>query len=726
MSLVQPNGDEFLVNSFTNQDQSQPDVAALTGGGFVATWADNSDQGGDAVGSAVKAQIYTADGSTVGTEFLVNTETNISQSVCSVTGLSNGGFAITWTDASGASPDSSNNAVRARIFEADGTPLGDDFVVNTATQFSQFRSAITAFEHGGFIVTWADFSSTAEFGPVGELKSQVYLDDGTPVLGETLLADNVPFVPALPSIESLSNGTAVVAWTEVGADGDETAIRARILNGFGQPITAPVLVNSSTTGSQVEPDITVLSNGNFLISWDDAGAQADDSDGSVRGRLFAEDGTALGAEFRINDGVAGEQSEIAITALDSGGFLAVWSTAQGFGADTSDSAVIGQLFDASGTAIGSEFLVNTTTGDDQYDPEITTLENGDVVVIWTDSSTTGGDTSSLAVRAQILTVASTENVIVGTSVADDLTGSTGDDQLFGMAGMDSLYGGDGADAVFGGSGDDFIRGDGPASGSDAGDGADTLSGGTGNDSLGGNGGDDLLYGNAGEDGLWGSEGNDSLSGGDGDDRLYGGLGDDRLVGGDAADTLYGAEGGDALIGATGNDLLYGGAGSDALSGGDGDDFLRGDGPASGSTSSDGADTLSGGEGDDTLGGNGGDDLLRGGNGSDGLWGSEGSDTLDGGGDDDFLQGGNGADVFEVGRTGFGADTIGDFAAGTDILDLSALTLVAGDLDSSGDGIVTAADDLGTTNGSGDLVLSVGGGSITLVGVQSVDLSDVTL
>ena len=60
----------------------------------------------------MKAQVFLADGTRVGAEILVNTATASDQDSPQITALSNGGFVVTWEDDSlgvgGASGDSSN------------------------------------------------------------------------------------------------------------------------------------------------------------------------------------------------------------------------------------------------------------------------------------------------------------------------------------------------------------------------------------------------------------------------------------------------------------------------------------------------------------------------------------------------------------------------------------------------------------------------------------------
>lgn len=154
----------------------------------------------------------------------------------------------------------------------------------------------------------------------------------------------------------------------------------------------------------------------------------------------------------------------------------------------------------------------------------------------------------------------------------------------------------------------------------------------------------------------GQDGDDYLLGGTGDDALYGGAGNDYLYGDAGNDTLYGGANSDNLVGADGHDTLYGGTGDDSLKGNLGNDALSG---------GDGNDYLNGGAGNDMLYGGAGDDILLGGVGDDALYGGAGNDILTGHG---------GADVFHfLASDGTdGIDTITDFNAGMDKIDISDL------------------------------------------------------
>src|SRR4051812_35145959 len=91
-------GNEFLVNTTTTAYQFDPAITALADGRFIAAWADQSTTGDDTWGYAVRAQIFNADGSTSGAEFVVNTITTGNQSRPAITGLADGRFVATWQD----------------------------------------------------------------------------------------------------------------------------------------------------------------------------------------------------------------------------------------------------------------------------------------------------------------------------------------------------------------------------------------------------------------------------------------------------------------------------------------------------------------------------------------------------------------------------------------------------------------------------------------------------
>ena len=94
--------------------------------------------------------------------------------------------------------------------------------------------------------------------------------------------------------------------------------------------------------------------------------------------------SSLRSEILVNTETAGYQSNPLATELVNGGFVVTWTDSSGTLGDADGASIKAQVFGADGAKIGSEFLVNTATASDQYNPTITGLSNGRFVVTWYD------------------------------------------------------------------------------------------------------------------------------------------------------------------------------------------------------------------------------------------------------------------------------------------------------------------------------------------------------
>ena len=397
-----------------------------------------------------------------------------------------------------------------------------------------------------------------------------------------------------------------------------------------------------------------------------------------------------------------------------------------------------------GPSITPAMLAMTRVADDTLLIEIDGGAGGTILITTQFESGNGIETLNFDDGATI-DLTTTVFTTLGTDEAELIRGirfgGSSEDIIFGGAGDDTIdaFGANQSDfspnMVFGEAGDDDIEGGRGSDTLDGGAGADTLDGGTGADDLRGGLGDDTINGDFDDDVY-------RFDYGDGDDVYLDDSGTDSIVFGPsitpamlamtrvADDTLLieidGGAGGTILIttqfesgngietlnfddGATidltttvfttlGTDeaelirgIRFGGSSEDIIFGGAGDDTID----AFGANQSDFSPNMVFGEA--------GDDDIDGG---------RGSDTLDGGAGDDTLSGSTGDDVFRFGAD-FGSDEITDFDAGGDA--------TSGDkIDLTGFGVDFA--DIGFDASEGNLVVSVLGGTITLLGVNSASLS----
>jgi Ca2+-binding RTX toxin-like protein len=385
-----PDGEEGEVASSPVPQTSTSTVTTLTSGRIVFAWA--SETGG-ASGSDIRAQIFGADGSTVGTEILINTKTLNNQVAPDITALSNGRFVVTWQSYDGGGNEYD---IRGRIFNASGVAIGNDFVVNSTTIHDQYESSVTSLAGGRFAVTW-------------------YAIQG------------------------------------IGADNN---IRARVFNADGSPVAPDFIVNSTTTGDQGSPSLTTLADGRFVATWEsDEGGTGND----IRARLFTANGTAIGQDFIVNALRDDRQIDPSIAALSDGRFIVTWVTAV-LGAPGDN--IKARIFNANGTAAGTEFQVNSTLADNQYSPEITQLRNGKVVVVWHSFDTIGAVTNvhSAMIDPNTFVGTARNDRWVGGSSHERMTGYGGVDTFNGMGGRDTLTGGNGSDVLTGGRGRDLLTG----------------------------------------------------------------------------------------------------------------------------------------------------------------------------------------------------------------------------------------------------------------------------
>lgn len=642
--MIQFLTEDFGVNTTTNTFQSGS-VVGVSGGRFMIAWDDASGEPGTPGGTNIKARIYDADGTALTGEFLVNTITRFFQSTAAIAPLSEGRFLVTWGDTSVTSFNNSSD-VMARIIGADGTPLSPVFTVNSVIRGLQDRPVATGLSDGRAVIAWNDGRG---------LGAQLFSADGAALGGQIEITPQAGFTFQV-RLASLSDGGFVAVWTDsIGQTADSGSdIRARVYDAQGQARSDVQLVNQITNGAQEDASVTELEDGRIVIVWRDVPRSPTlEFSSGLRARVLDADGRPAGDAFIVEDVLVEPQ----VLALPGGGFMIA---GVGFGTDSSD--VVARLYRADGSTVGGIHVLNSVTTGAQRLESMAHLGDGVIMASWSDYSRAFGDSSDTGVVARLFRVELGANtppvgavVILGSAVEGetliaDASAVTDADGL-GAFSYQWLAGGT---AIDGATGDRLLL-DTDLIGqqitvelrfTDGGGTEELLS----SDATGavvlsgplvieGTAQADDLRGWSGDDLILGGDGNDTLRGARGSDTLQGGPGDDLLSGDGGNDLLIGGLGNDTLRGGPGNDTLRGDAGRDMLEGGEGNDEIHG-GP--------GADTAYGGAGRDLMFGGSGNDLLFGGSGNDRLNGGDGNDTLYGGDGDDTLNGGNGRDLLAGG------------------------------------------------------------------------------
>ena len=140
-----------------------------------------------------------------------------------------------------------------------------------------------------------------------------------------------------------------------------------------------------------------FSDGSFVVTWQSYNQTGDNSNEGIYGQRFNTDGSKLGSEFQVNTYTSSHQRYPDVAVLKDGSYVITWDS---YNQDGSNEGIYGQRFDANGNVDGSEFRINTYTSSHQNNPTITALEDGGFVVAWQNSSGYSGG-SGWDIQAQM-------------------------------------------------------------------------------------------------------------------------------------------------------------------------------------------------------------------------------------------------------------------------------------------------------------------------------------
>jgi Ca2+-binding RTX toxin-like protein len=172
---------------------------------------------------------------------------------------------------------------------------------------------------------------------------------------------------------------------------------------FAGPPVPVTPVNTYTEGEQEHSAIAGLAGGGHVVAW--YSAQQDGSLGGIYAQLFDADGNPTGSEFLVNTTTAENQDFPDIAALDGGDFVISWQSSDQDGEFT---GIYMQRYTAAGVPVNGETLVNTTTAGGQSDAQVVPLSDGGFAVVWFDGSDDGSirmqryDAASLAVGGEVI------------------------------------------------------------------------------------------------------------------------------------------------------------------------------------------------------------------------------------------------------------------------------------------------------------------------------------
>lgn len=272
--------------------------------------------------------------------------------------------------------------------QAQLVPTNDEFQVNNYTSGSQAFGVVGADAAGNFVVVW---DGAAADGYPSDIVGRRYDNTGTALGTEFRVNSYTTSHQVDADIAVGPDGTFVVVWQSLGQDLFNYGVFARRFDADGNPLGTEFQVNEFTFGDQEHAAVELDAAGNFVVVWD---GRYDGSYSGIAARRFSSAGTPLGSEFLVNTFTGNDQLDPNI-GRSGDDFVVVWDS---FAGDLSNGAVFAQRLDASGAPVGTEFIVNTFTPGFQADPKVAGRAGGDFVIVW--SSTNNRDGSGMAIVGQ--------------------------------------------------------------------------------------------------------------------------------------------------------------------------------------------------------------------------------------------------------------------------------------------------------------------------------------
>ena len=400
------SGSEAVVNSTTANRQGHVDVAQAPDGRYVIVW-ESDGQDGDGYG--IFAQRYSAGGVAQGSEIQINTTTTSDQRMPAIAMAHNGNFAVAWMS---YEQDGDGWGVYHRLFDSTGTNLTNELRANTGASFEQKNPDVAMDSAGNYVVVFEDETSDGDF----DIYYRPVTSAGVHTASSTIINTTTTGHQINPTVSMANTGEWVVAWqSNNGTDGDGNGIYFQRFDNSNSTVGSETQANTTTAGNQQAPHVGMDDDGLFTIIWS---SFAQDGDGyGIYAQRYNASGVAQGSETLVNTTTTNWQDQASITRAGTGSYAVAWSS---FAQDGDKYGVYLQAFTSTGTALGSEAIVNDRTSDFQQLPAIAWTEDSTTLVAaWQSglrSSTSTQDASDYGIVQKLAPVSTKVRAVITRAV----------------------------------------------------------------------------------------------------------------------------------------------------------------------------------------------------------------------------------------------------------------------------------------------------------------------
>ena len=299
-------------------------------------------------------------------EFQANTHTSNKQENPAIAMDGFGNFLVVWNS---YLQDGSSNGVFGRRFDSNCSPAVDEFQVNTTISGNQREPSVAMDAGGNFVVVW--------YGP-GENEEDIFArrfdPNGQPLGSEFRVNTYTNDRQLYPDVAMNNDGSFVIIWESINIpEQGKKEICGQLYDSTGSSIGAEFVINEEASDSRY-PDVAMDADGNFAVVW-----MREKSSNSIIARLYNADGTAKRGPFEVSTIKFSSITQPSIAMDKDGNFVVAWD---GDPDRASLDDIHARCYDPNGTAVGEQFIVNTTIEGPQQNPQVAINNRGRFVIVW--------------------------------------------------------------------------------------------------------------------------------------------------------------------------------------------------------------------------------------------------------------------------------------------------------------------------------------------------------
>ena len=374
--------------------------------GSVAVWV-------DATSGLVVAQRYDAVGAQTGTSITVSAAAGRAASVAM--DADGGEFIVVWQHGTGAT-----GQILAQRFSATGVASGSPLSITADATDNPMQPAIAMNAAGDAVVVWAQEMGNGGGRSVDLVYRRISLAGVLGDVTELSTPSGDGGTQSLPSVAMQSDGGFAVAFLDANA---ADSIQVVVVADATDPNNGINAVQVSQTGqtASAAPSIAVLADGNYIVVW--SASTVAPTDATVQGAVIDVATVATGVRgtvFQVSQtGVTAGRASVAVAPGGTTGTpVVVWEQD-----DADGLGLRGRFVSIAGSALGAEFAINQATAGAQRHASAAFV-NGALQVRWTGPSADTVPVEQTWVRTIAGELAVTWPTVASTSESDGPTGGT--------------------------------------------------------------------------------------------------------------------------------------------------------------------------------------------------------------------------------------------------------------------------------------------------------------